>query len=809
MSTQLSSLRVAVDGDSTSYVQAMQAVATANNNAASSAARVGAAIDGTNSSLNDGGATLARLSKSYVTGWGAAAQFEAAVKAVQRGLDTGNLSLAQADPILAGISQKFGLVADAGALAAKGFDGVAAVAETVNARLASQTVAVTGAAAGFELIGGKLVKAQSSSSGMANALETMNRQVLALATGLGPTGVILAGFGPWGLAAAAAVSAAASAFEALSAGADDLARKATALQSFAQTTGLSTDSIQALNEQGEKFGLTSESVSRSVETFASAVGQAQQGSGQLFDSLLKTNPALALQVSGAHDVATAFNLVATAYQSAANAGNPAGAAAIARAAFGRGGSAAGPALLGAASAAGGIDQLGTDAKTSGDAIDASLIPRLVALQSQLTLTKERATDMTESLFAEDVLTAELQFYQGMDKVVQVLTRLQQLSNSLPSATKGIGAGLVSLFGVAGAIPAAILSLTKPTAPTAAPANDNGMADLGVSVSSLAGLGGGEASLTASSAALYAVQQKLIGALAGTATPAQQLQLQLLGLKKATDDHTLSADQAAKAQGLLVESFNVTQLQANVSAMGALASPTQIYAAAVAELKLKLDESKISQGAFNVGVVAAQQAMNSSTESIREQLGIASSADIATQKYTDMSNALTKIGASTSDWSTAQGVVARQVQQTADSMAVLRSSTPNFTQLILDLQNANKVKDELLTSSGNALLQAAPAFLQALQQGQTISQAIASSLTGAANSIANAFADTTDNEDDDECDEFHQVQGQDRGNRRHGGLRLAWSNPRPRLEDRTLHQNSGDNCDVRKPRGGQRGEGRAA
>ena len=214
-------------------------------------------------------------------------------------------------------------------------------------------------------------------------------------------------------------------------------------------------------------------------------------------------------------------------------------------------------------------------------------------------------------------------------------------SNLPSASKGVGAALLSAFGVAGAIPAALLSLTKPTTmPATAPANDNNA--LGVSVAGLAGLGGGEASLTASTAALYAVQQKLIGALAGTATPAQQLQLQLLGLKKATDDHTLSADQAARAQGLLVEAFNVTQIQADISAMGALATPTQQYGLAVAQLTLELNQGKISQYAFSAGLIAAGQTMQSSVDQIKSTYGLLMLSDAATQQLTQFNNDMAKI-----------------------------------------------------------------------------------------------------------------------------------------------------------------------
>jgi hypothetical protein len=711
----------------------MAAKVAADQAGTESATKLANSITTTQTSFNGSGSSVDSLSKRFINGWGASEQFSKSLMQLGRAADMG-ATFQQQVQILGGISQKYGLLADSGALASKGYSSLASAAEIVNGRLSSNAVAATGAAAEFELVGGALVKTGSNSSALADAMAATQRQLVAMSANAGPAGVILASMGTAGLVAAISIGVATSAISALVAGADQLAARATQLNAFSVATGLSSNEIIALEEDSSKFGVTADQTARDLETFTSAVGEAAQGSGTLFTGLMRVSPALALQVSGAKNAGQALDLVAAAYEKVANAGNAAGAAAIARAAFGRNGVQSGAGILGATAQAGGILNLGNTAQT---ALDPALVQQLTLLNSELTDTRQRATDAWQALFAPEILTSELQLYQGFDRLVGVLTQLQGLFNNFPSASKGVGAALLSVFGVAGAIPAALLSLTKPTPPAAAPANDN--SDLGLSVAGLAGLGGGETSLTASAAALFKVQQQLIGALAGTATPAQQLELQLLGLKKATDDHTLSADQAAHAQSLLVEAFNVTQLQSNISAMGALATPTQQYTLAVAKLKEELDESKISQSAFTVGVHAAALAQTQSTESLKEGLGIATPADIANSSYQTMVANLTKVGASTTQVASAQAVWAKNVEQTAEAQIVLRSSTPNFTQLILDLQNANKVKDELLTSSGNALLQAAPAFVQALQQGQTIAQAIATSLTGAANSIANAFA----------------------------------------------------------------------
>jgi hypothetical protein len=744
MTTSLSSLRVIVDGDSSGYTQAMNAKVAADNAAAASSTKLANTITSTNYAMSTTGSSVSSLSRQFIGGYGAAASFEAAVRKLGTASDQNLVSFGQTVDILSGISSKYSLLADSGALASKGYTSLASAAEIVNGRLSANAVAATGAAAEFDLVGAKLLKTGASSTVLADVVGSLNRQTLALASGMGPLGLVMASTGEAGLVIAASVGAAVSAFEALSAGADQLAQKAVALQTFATATGLSTDEIQALDIAGAAFGVTSETISRDVENLTAGLGQAAQGSGTLFTALLKTNPQLALQLSGVKSVAAGLEVLATAYEAAAQSGNAAGAAAIARSALGKNGASAAPAIFGSISSAGGVAQLGDQAATAGEGINSALIPVLANLNAQLTVTKTNATDAFESLFAADVLSAELQFYQGIDKIVGVLKSLSDEMGTLGSVAHGVPAALLSAFGVGGILPAAVSYLGKPAAPTAPV--DDGSATLANSVAGLAGLGAAQTAATASAAGLYAVQQKLISALAGTATPLQQLQLQLLGVQKATvqsadgtDGYTLSATQAAHAQGLLVESFNVTQLTSNISAMGALATPTQQYTLAVAKLTLELNEGKVSQAAFNVGLLAAQQTLQTSTETIKEAYGIATPTDVTSTQLTKFNTQMGAIGATSGQVAIGFVAVQKSIRSTTDAMTVLGSTTPQFTQLLLDLQNADKIKDELLTSSGNALLQAAPAFTQALQQGLTISQAIAQSLTGAANSIANAFA----------------------------------------------------------------------
>jgi hypothetical protein len=239
----------------------------------------------------------------------------------------------------------------------------------------------------------------------------------------------------------------------------------------------------------------------------------------LFTELAKINPTLALQVSSATSAATGINLIATAYENAAKAGNLATASAIARAAMGRSSGAAGPALLGSIANAGGLQALGVSAQQAGDIIDPGLIARLTALQTQLDLTKTHASDAFSSLFSEDILGAELQTYSGLAKIVSVLKELSDSMGSVGQMAHGVGPALLSMLGPAGILPAYLLS--KSSAPSsafptvAAPTAGQfaGAAALNPDdVASWQKLEDVMSATTPTAAALYAVMSKTVSAL---------------------------------------------------------------------------------------------------------------------------------------------------------------------------------------------------------------------------------------------------------------------------------------------------------
>lgn len=133
----LSSLRVAVDGDSSGYAKAMQAKVQADQAAIASGDSLGQSLARTDAAQDKLAPGVVRLSRSLIDGYSAASGFEKSVRAIGNALDRG-LGLDRATQLIAGAYEKFNLFSDGAAFAAKGQTSLAAAIDTVNQRLSLQ-----------------------------------------------------------------------------------------------------------------------------------------------------------------------------------------------------------------------------------------------------------------------------------------------------------------------------------------------------------------------------------------------------------------------------------------------------------------------------------------------------------------------------------------------------------------------------------------------------------------------------------------------------------------------------------------------
>lgn len=133
-----------------------------------------------------------------------------------------------------------------------------------------------------------------------------------------------------GLAAVAAVGAVTTAYIANTVA---VAQQVDAMSEQASSLGMTTQEYQSLAFVAERTGASMEGMDKAIQKMNIGIGQARDGSGQLYDVLSKQNPALLSQVTNAESSADAFALLADAI---GNTKNPYDRAALASVAFGKG-----------------------------------------------------------------------------------------------------------------------------------------------------------------------------------------------------------------------------------------------------------------------------------------------------------------------------------------------------------------------------------------------------------------------------------------------------------------------------------------
>lgn len=143
MTTELRTLRVSAELDTTKYVAGANQVVGADK--AMSAAHAGATQAATQleTKISQSGDVLARLSRQYVDGYASAQRMASAVNQLSRGFETGKVSMAQASAILDGIAKKYGTIGSFAEFASRGQMEFANAIAATNARLSAQAAAAT------------------------------------------------------------------------------------------------------------------------------------------------------------------------------------------------------------------------------------------------------------------------------------------------------------------------------------------------------------------------------------------------------------------------------------------------------------------------------------------------------------------------------------------------------------------------------------------------------------------------------------------------------------------------------------------
>lgn len=254
-----------------------------------------------------------------------------------------------------------------------------------------------------------------STSGRAfnSVLVNMQGSAMALAAQLGGVGAILVRLGPAGVAAAAGIGGAILGFKGLANGVNQLAEESGKMVDFSETVELTTRQIRALEAAGARVGVEAPKIATGFEKFAQELNELRDGSGRLFNELIKINPELITQLGTTQSMAEAWNILTKAMDQA---GDQMQKIALGRAAFGRAG--AGMVRLASETqAAGGLEGLTNQKQTVLPLPSDEDRKRWDTNADAMTEKARQVREAFFGMFADDVQTAQNNFLIGLEFLV--------------------------------------------------------------------------------------------------------------------------------------------------------------------------------------------------------------------------------------------------------------------------------------------------------------------------------------------------------------------------------------------------------
>jgi hypothetical protein len=446
--------------------------------------------------------------------------------------------------------------------------------------------------------------ATASANPFAAAMTSVSGQLILMSAGAGPVGVFLAALGPWGIAAAVGVGLVSAAFAEAERTAHVLAEEAVNLEKFKETTGLSTDALQALTQAAAKHGVQADATMQAIVRFTTSWEAARQGSGAFLTQLQKIDPALASQIQSTKDVSVALDLYTQAIQKADAAGDIAARNQLMRAGGGRGGVAAFTGVAASVGDAGGMANLTQGARDADKVIGEQLLKQVAALQAELDATTKHADLMMGSIGAQPILETGIAWQKMREQVAGVLSDIANGTSTLSPWSQFLAK--LSAYALGPATTGQLFGF-QPGGGMSQPAL-NQMPAYPPQLD-MTGMPGLDASKTTS--AKLVVLKEEISLLGSAATANDKLALRLLELKaavegNATAENKLAAERGVSAAQLDAYTANITL---HTAAMGAAASVTDVVNAKMAALAKQQQQGAglTSDEVANVRRVAEAQA----------------------------------------------------------------------------------------------------------------------------------------------------------------------------------------------------------
>ena len=500
-------------------------------------------------------------------------------------------------------------------------------------------------------------------------------QALGLIAPLGGVGQGFIQLGPAGFVAATAIGVVVAAFSAASEKAAEFAEKSHALKEAAETAGLTITQFKLLSQQGVKVGLDSEQSAQFVNRLTVSIQELRsKGAGPLFDALLKIDAGLVREVASAKDTAEGIDIVARAFRSLDDQfkRNEFVAAISGKRNLGAG------QLLEQLGSAGGLKSIEQDAIAAGKAIDENLVRRAAELKLQIDEIKKRTDNIWGRAFAIEILEQQKRSAEFWERIARAIERAATFKDSLPNAPQATAFGR------------RFRGVDRPF--VAGAENDSGL-----------------------------TEEALRRAGIGRASPGEQVPL---------------PQPRPEIAAPVPASVDLALMQRWISLIGAAVTPAEQYKVRLLEIAAAQERGGISTEQVARATSAAALAHNQALVAIRERLGVAGVEEITNVRLAQTYDDLAKAGVKSSEArATAERIVRREAQETADAIKVRGSETPALTKLAID---ADKLKQNLDQGLASALHSSTSDLIAMAKGTQTLSQGFANLATKIAEAVLQAL-----------------------------------------------------------------------
>lgn len=529
------------------------------------------------------------------------------------------------------------------------------------------------------------------------ATSGLSGQLIALSAGAGPVGVFLSALGPWGLGAAAGLGLAEKAISSMIGSANRMAEFVRTLRDSAQTMGLNTDQLQALDIAAASVGVSADKNAMAFERFTVQLNELRRGSGTLYTELLRVNAPLVEQLARTRDVTTAIDLMAKAYASATDQVQK---NAIARAAFGRQGFNEGRVLT-AIDAAGGIEAYKAGLSAT-DRITQDQINHWALLGIEIEHSASLARNNVASIFTGPVLELELEYvnkFLEFSRAAKDFSISKALADVVASSMNNAAGWVIRLVVGQDAAKQAGPLFTKPTpVPEIDPFGSFAVGGAYTADKNL------DPQFVANS------YKTLVGALGSAASATQHLVDKQLTLYAQYKSGAIDLATYEKAVSGAITDYSTQAINARVGALGMMATTTDIATQAQLKInKANLEGAHISGPQAALIVQADVLRLEATKQNAAAQFGLVSATDILNQKNAEYLNLAKQLGLSNEQIAAGYLVVARNARVAYEASQVAASAHPQLAQLAFDSANLDKQFDQFATGSLNNMTTALADF----------------------------------------------------------------------------------------------------